>query len=71
MANTAQDRLAVLDHLITQAEERRIQKMLYIAELRADGQNSVEAEDELQRIEELLTVMKARRLSQPSQEKTS
>lgn len=58
-------RIASLDDLIAQAEERRIEQMLHIAFLMAEDADPTEAEDKLRQIEALLVTMRLQR-AQPS-----
>jgi hypothetical protein len=59
MAGLTEDRLSTLDRLITEAEARRIDQMLHIATLLADGESAAEAENGLRRIQQLLMRMRA------------
>ena len=51
MAELTEDRLSTLDRLISEAEARRIEQMLHIATLLADGESAAEAEDGLRQIQ--------------------
>lgn len=64
--NTIEDRLANLDLLIGETEERRIEQMLHIAFLMAGDEDTIEAEDRLQQIEMLLAKMRVQRIMQQS-----
>jgi hypothetical protein len=61
MSDVAEDRLATLERLISEAEERRIEQMIQIATVLADDEDATEAEDGLRQIEELLVHMRAQR----------
>lgn len=58
---------ATLDHLITEAEERRVEQMLHIATVLAEDKDATEAEEGLRQIENLLMRMRAHRAAKPSQ----
>ena len=47
MAGSTPDRLSTLDHLISEAEARRVEQMLHIATLLAEDKNAAEAENDL------------------------
>jgi len=59
MEEATRNRLGTLDHLISEAEERRIEQMLHIATLLADGESASEAEEGLRQIQQLLMRMRA------------
>jgi hypothetical protein len=59
MAGSTEGRLSTLDRLITEAEARRIDQMLHIATLLADGESATEAENGLRHIQQLLMRMRA------------
>ena len=59
-------RIACLDDLIAQAEERRVEQMLHIAFLMAEDADPSEAEDSLRQIEALLMTVRLQRGTQPS-----
>ena len=61
MADAADEGLDVLDRLIREAEARRDEQMLHLADLEAEDQPTNEAEQALQTIEGLLASMRARR----------
>ena len=70
MAGSALDRLSTLDHLISEAEARRVEQMLHIATLLAEDKNAAEAENDLRQIHGLLKRLRVQRgieLSQASQ----
>ena len=67
MADAAEDRLTGLNHLISQAEARRIEQMLHIATLLADGESASEAESDLRQIQQLLMRMRAQRQVEQTQ----
>lgn len=67
MAELTEDRLSTLDRLISEAEARRIEQMLHIATLLADGESAAEAEDGLRQIQQLLMRMRAQRGVEQSQ----
>ena len=66
MADAAEDRLTGLNHLISQAEARRIEQMLHIATLVTNDESVTEAENKLRQIGELLARMRAERNMQQS-----
>lgn len=61
MSDIAENRLATLDRLISEAEERRVEQMLEIAAVLAEDKDATEAEDGLRQIEQLLVRMRAQR----------
>lgn len=65
MLDAAENQLTELNHLIAQAEERRIEQILHIAALSANDESVTAAEERLRRIGELLAKMKAVRNMQP------
>ena len=70
MTGPALDRLSTLDHLISEAEARRVEQMLHIVTQLAEDKNAAEAEDDLRQIHGLLKRMRVLRgieLSQASQ----
>lgn len=68
MMHAAENQLVELDYLITQAEERRIEQILYIAALSANDESVAKAEERLRHIGKLLASMRAERDVQHSQE---
>lgn len=70
MADSELDRLATLNHLISEAEARRVEQMLQIATLLTEGESATDAENDLRQIQGLLKRMRIHRdieLSQLSQ----
>ena len=59
MEKSTKDRISTLDHLIREAEARRIEQMLHIATLLADGESASKAEEGLRQIQQLLMRMRA------------
>lgn len=50
MAELTEEQLGILDRLISEAEARRIEQMLHIASLLAEGESAIEAENDLRHI---------------------
>lgn len=71
MADSVEEGLDVLDRLISEAEARRDEQMLRLADLEAEDQPTDEAEQALQTIEGLLASMRARRTVMLAQETLS
>lgn len=63
MSDTAEDRLATLNRLMGEVEDRRVEQMLHIATVLAEDEDPTEAKDGLRQIEELLAYMRAQRAS--------
>ncbi|GJD93317.1 hypothetical protein [Methylobacterium iners] len=62
MEDAPHDRLAGLDRLIRETEERRVEQMLHIAFLMADEADTTESEESLRQIEALLARMRVQRV---------
>jgi len=67
MTELTENRLGTLDHLISEAEARRIEQMLHIASLLAEGESATEAENDLRQIQDLLARMRAQRRTEQIQ----
>lgn len=61
MTDSKQDQLGALDHLISEAEARRVDQMLYIATLLAEDESATDAENDLRQIHGLLKRMRVQR----------
>lgn len=61
MPRTGGQVLEILDRLISQAEERRIEQMIRISRMHAANEDPTEAEDDLRKLHSLLRGMREQR----------